>query len=585
MTLAFIASFLTAVVFGVLTIIFSIREERIKKSILEREKLEKHRLYEISILKEIQDRIGYSLDIEKVIDVINGSLKNLFPYSAASSLVLKDDRLIFKSNINEPISRKFLNQVKESMCASLAAILGSIPTKIEESFYGLPLDDSRQDNLASYFHIPLFVNGKGVGIINVSSVKPNLYKEKEMTLLYQIVEQVSNALSNFENVLKTEKEKLLATISSLADGVFMIDSANKLLIINDAAKRFLKINSDNPSYQDILAVFPKDYNLTVKINEAMSQNKTIEEKDLSIGSQSFELFITPVSIALDGKMNHHQSIGVSVMLHDITIEKNLEQIKEDFTNMMVHELRSPLTAIKDSTELLLSEKVNLEDQERRQFLEIINKQSKVLLDQVGSILDAAKFDSGSLVLNKKPINLEEIINERIKIFQPQADKKHILLSSDLQHDLPLVTADKIRIAQVINNLLSNSLKFTPENGRITISTKMTDGLQKVKISVSDTGIGIPKEKQKDIFVKFHQVEKNQAKNSPDSTGLGLYIVKRIIDAHGGTIEVESEEGRGTTISFILPVQENAVNYKEEQNSTHKSGVSQQPQPIQASPIL
>ncbi|MBI2031757.1 MAG: PAS domain-containing protein [Candidatus Levybacteria bacterium] len=577
--LSLIASIATAVIFGIMTIIFSIREERAKKSILDRENLEKHRLYEISILKEIQDRIGYSLDIEKVIDVINGSLKNLFPYSSVSSLVLKDNHLIFKSSINEPVSRKFLGEVKESMLASLAAILGSIPTKVEESFYGLPLDDSHEQNLASFFHIPLFINGKAQGVINVSSTKPNLYKEKEMILLYQIVEQVSNALSNFEKVLKTEKEKLMATISSLADGVFMIDSKNQLLIINDAAKHFLKVGAEDPIFQDILASFPKTYDLMAKINESIKQNKVVEEKDLVIEGQSFELFITPVSISSGNRTNQHdQPLGVSVMLHDITIEKNLEQIKENFTNMMVHELRSPLTAIKDSTELLLSEKINLGEQERHQFLEIINKQSRVLLDQVGSILDAAKLDSGSLVLNKKPINLEEIINERVKIFQPQAEKKHIALSSDLEHELPLVTADKIRVAQVINNLLSNSLKFTPENGKITILTRMINGSQGVKISVSDTGIGIPKEKQKDIFVKFHQVEKNQTKNSPDSTGLGLYIVKRIVEAHGGTIEVESEEGHGTTISFVLPTQENTVNHQGSQ--IHESQPPIQPQPIQ-----
>ena len=188
----------------------------------------------------------------------------------------------------------------------------------------------------------------------------------------------------------------------------------------------------------------------------------------------------------------------------------------------------------------------------------------MLLDQVGSILDAAKLDSGNLVLNKKPLNLAELINERIKIFLPQADKKHISLSSDLPQELPLIAFDKIRIAQVVNNLLSNSLKFTPTDGKIIISVKIinnSQGGQEVRVSVSDSGIGIPKEKQKDIFVKFHQVESNQIKNSPDSSGLGLYIVKRIVEAHDGSVEVESEEGHGTTISFTLPLREKTINHQ------------------------
>jgi len=583
MILPLFASISTAILFGFLTIVFSIREERAKKAILDREKLEKHRLYEISILKEIQERIGYSLDIEKVIDVITESLKNQFVYSGVSSLIIKDDHLVFKINVNESVSRTFIEQVKTSMLASLATLLGSVPTKVDEIFYGVPLDDTNKSSLASFFHIPLFINGKAVGIINVSSVEQNLYKEDEMTLLYQIVNQVSSALSKFEEVLKIEKSKLIATISSLADGVFMIDSGNQLLIINDAAKRFLKIVNEEATFHDILNSFPKTYDLVAKISEATSQNKVIEEKDLIIEGQSFEMFITPISMSPENpKDRQSKSIGVSIMLHDITIEKNLSHIKEDFTNMMVHELRSPLTAIKDSSELILSEKMNLNAEEKHQFLEIINKQSKVLLDQVGSILDAAKLDSGNLVLNKKPINIEELINERIKIFLPQADKKHISLSSDMPQAFPLVTFDKIRIAQVINNLLSNSLKFTPEDGKITISVKIlnnSQGGQEIKVSVSDTGIGIPKEKQNDMFVKFHQVESNQIKNSPDSTGLGLYIVKRIVEAHGGSVEVESEEGHGSTISFTLPIQEKKINHQSFSNT--EPSLSSQNIPIQA----
>lgn len=583
MILPLFASIVTAILFGILTIVFSIREERAKKAILDREKLEKHRLYEISILKEIQERIGYSLDIEKVIDVITGSVKGQFIYSSVSSLVIKDSHLVFRININESVSRTFIEQVKTSMLASLATLLGSVPTKVDEIFYGEPLDDTNKSSLASFFHIPLFINGKAVGIINISSTSQNLYKEDEMTLLYQIVNQVSNALSKFEEVLKTEKSKLIATISSLADGVFMVDSKNQLLIINDAAKRFLKITNGDPAFHDILNSFPKTYDLVTKISEATSQNKVIEEKDLIIEGQSFEMFITPVSMSSENPEDQQsKSIGVSVMLHDITIEKNLSHIKEDFTNMMVHELRSPLTAIKDSSELILSDKMNLNAEEKHQFLEIINKQSRVLLDQVGSILDAAKLDSGNLVLNKKPINLEELINERIKIFLPQADKKHISLNSDLPQELPLVTFDKIRISQVINNLLSNSLKFTPPDGKITISVKVVNnsqGGQEVKVSVSDTGIGIPKEKQKDIFVKFHQVESNQIKNSPDSSGLGLYIVKRIVEAHGGSVEVASEEAHGSTISFTLPVQEKQINHQTFSNT--QSPASSQTQPLQA----
>ncbi len=569
MTLPVFTSIATAI-FGILAIIFVFREEKAKKDLVQREILQKHRLYQISVLKEVQDRIGYSLDIEKVIDVIIGSLKNLFSYSTSSSLILKDERLIFKTYANESVNHAFVEQVKKSMLASLNALLGNTPTSFEESVFGVPLDDNNLLPLASFFHIPLFINNKLVGLVNVSSTKLNLYKEEEMTILYQIVAQASSALSRLEEILETEKGKLEAIITSLADGVFMIDTENRLLIINDAAKQFLGIEKENPTFFDILSLFPKTYDLTEEVRQAISKNKIIEEKELVIGEKTFQLFITPVSI----KTN---LIGASIMLHDITLEKNLSQIKEDFTNMMVHELRAPLTAIKDSTELLLSDKSPLKTPEKEQLLNIIHRQSDVLLDQIASILDAAKLESGKFDLERKPTDLDDLIYERIKIFLPQADKKNIFLSADIAQPLPLVSLDRGRIAQVINNLLSNSIKFTPAGGKIKVCAKILDNLGQnplIKVSVIDTGIGIPKERQKDIFLKFYQVKRNEPQDtSVSSSGLGLYIVKKIIEAHGGTIQLESKDGHGTTISFTLPAQDRQIKPRETSENYMQSAVN------------
>ncbi len=551
MILLVLASIVTAVFFGVLAIIFSLKEDRVRKTLLEKEISQKHRLYQISILKEIQDRIGYSLDIEKVIDVIIGSLKNLFPYSISSSLIIEGDHLLFKAYINESVSHNFVEQVKKSMIASLNALLGNLPSKIDERLHGVPLDDTNPFPLASFFHIPLIVNNKVVGLINVSSVKLNLYKENEMTILYQIVSQASNALSRLEEVLKTEKGKLEATITSLADGIFLLDTNNRLLIINDAAKHFLGIEKDNPTFLDLLTLWPKAYDLTSKINESITKNITIEDNEIKIQTRIFQVFITPV-----------RPIGVSVMLHDRTIEKNLAQMKEDFINMMVHELRAPLTTIKDSAELLLSHKTSLKNAQQKQFLEIIHKESETLLSQIALILDAAKFESGTFSLYKKQGDLDYLIREQIKIFLPQAEKKGLLLTTDIAPNLPHIPFDEERVIQVINNLISNSIKFTQTGGKINISANIIsdlDGNSLVKVSVSDTGIGIPKEKQAGIFSKFYQIKEGRnGAHTIEGTGLGLYIVKNIIEAHGGSIEMESEEGHGTTMSFTLPMEDKQV---------------------------
>lgn len=547
---------LFTVLITVLISILLFREWRAKKLISRRQELQRQRTYQISILKEIQDRIGYSLNVEEVIDIVTGSLKNLFPYSAASSIVVKEDKLIFKTYIEESVSPGFIGQVKKSMLASISALIPNIPTNIEERVSGVPLDEDNKLELSSFFHIPFIVNNKVVGLINVSSTKPNLYKEEEMTILYQITGQASNALSKLRQVLDTEESKLTSMVGSLADGVFMVDGKNELLIINEAAKKFLNIEKDNVIFTDILNSMAGKFDLIGKITDSVTSKKSIEEKEVLMDEKTFQIFITPV---FNSKESEEQTVvGASILIHDITIEKNLSKIKEDFTNMMVHELRAPLTAIKDSSELML-ENENVGSDENKQLLHIIDSQTKMLLEQIGSILDAAKIEAGRFVIQKSPNDLNRLIIDVVDAFTPQAKKKDVELNSYVPKTLPDLSFDKIRVNQVLNNLISNSLKFTPSGGKITVLGEInTDS---VTVSVTDTGMGISEEDQKDLFSKFYQIRKTPAELAKGGTGLGLYIVKGIVEAHGGFVTVDSTPGQGTTISFTLPLADDIVHEK------------------------
>ena len=547
---------LFTVLITVLISILLFREWRAKKLISRRQELQRQRTYQISILKEIQDRIGYSLNVEEVIDIVTGSLKNLFPYSAASSIVVKEDKLIFKTYIEESVSPGFIGQVKKSMLASISALIPNIPTSIEERVSGVPLDEDNKLELSSFFHIPFIVNNKVVGLINVSSTKPNLYKEEEMTILYQITGQASNALSKLRQVLDTEESKLTSMVGSLADGVFMVDGKNELLIINEAAKKFLNIEKDNVIFTDILNSMAGKFDLIGKITDSVTSKKSIEEKEVLMDEKTFQIFITPV---FNSKESEEQTVvGASILIHDITIEKNLSKIKEDFTNMMVHELRAPLTAIKDSSELML-ENENVGSDENKQLLHIIDSQTKMLLEQIGSILDAAKIEAGRFVIQKSPNDLNRLIIDVVDAFTPQAKKKDVELNSYVPKTLPDLSFDKIRVNQVLNNLISNSLKFTPSGGKITVLGEInTDS---VTVSVTDTGMGISEEDQKDLFSKFYQIRKTPAELAKGGTGLGLYIVKGIVEAHGGFVTVDSTPGQGTTISFTLPLADDIVHEK------------------------
>ncbi len=534
----------------ILIAVLFIRERQARKTLAQHEEIQKQRLYQISVLKEIQDRISYSLDVEEVVDIITGSLKNLFPYSTASAILIEGDKLVFKTYVEERVSQNFLDQVKKSMLASMSALVPNLPQVMEEMHSGQLLDESNQNPLASFFHIPFIVNNKVMGLINVSSTVPDLYKEEEVTILYQITDNASNALSRLHGVLEIEQGKLTSLITSLADGVFMVDGKNQVLIINEAARKFL--NLSEISFITIVNALAGKFDLASKIKESVSKNQTLEEKEVLIGENTFQIFVTPVVNTLTDKP---EVIGASILMHDITIEKNLSKIKEDFTNMMVHELRAPLTAIKDSSELMLEEKELKEDQ-AKQLLGIIDTQAKTLLEQIGSILDAAKIEAGRFVIQKSPNDLNKLINEVVDTFSVPAMKKKIQIDSYVPKELPLFSFDLIRINQVLNNLISNSLKFTPEGGKITVLGEINEAT--VTVSVSDTGMGIAPQDQKELFSKFYQIRKTPGELAKKGTGLGLYIVKGVVEAHGGYVGVRSDVGQGTTIYFTLPLREDAI---------------------------
>lgn len=541
-----VAFILTLFVFASLAIFFSVREEKVRKILKNREQELNRKLYEVAILKEISERIGYSLDIEKIVDIITGSIRNLFPYSTVSSLFLTDEEISFKTYVEESISHEFLDSVKNNMLASIKALTDDpLPVKITESLSGVVLDDTNKNPVRSFFNIPLVIRGQAVGLISISSQKVGLYKEEEMSILYRITKQASSAVEKLEIILETEKGKLMSMISSLADGVFMVDPDTKLAVINPKAREMLGIVArNNPTIFDIIGSLTGKLDIRTKIEQAMQAaiGKLISIPEVKLREDLIvQVFITPV-VDKGGV-----GLGAAVLLHDITQEKSLAQMKEDFTNMVVHELRAPLTAIKQASMLLLGNK--LDEEKDQKFLSMIRDSSDNLLNVVSSLLDAAKLEAGKFTVTPALGNIEEVIRERVEFFKPLVQSKNVTVSLEIE-PLREIYFDRARVIQIIDNLVSNALKFTKEGGNITIVAHEENG--EVKISVKDTGVGIPKEKQAMLFSKFSQVHPTTGSGPYGGTGLGLFITRGIVEAHGGKINLESQVGRGTTVTFTLP---------------------------------
>lgn len=232
--------------------------------------------------------------------------------------------------------------------------------------------------------------------------------------------------------------------------------------------------------------------------------------------------------------------------------KELDQLKDDFVSSVSHELRSPLSAISGYVELLRARPMDQIPVEKRdKALTIIQENTARLAHFINDILDLAKLKAGHVEIRHKPLFIQSLAEEIMGLFQPLFDKKSIKGAVDVPENIPVIPGDDEKIRQVLTNLVSNALKFTPPGGKIRIFARNQS--EYVQVSVQDSGIGVPEEAKEAIFERFRQVKSNKDTGTGQKgTGLGLAIAKGNVEAHGGRIWVESEVGKGTTIHFTLP---------------------------------
>jgi len=550
---------------------------RVKK----REEEIKHRMYELAILKEVGDRIGYSLNLEKIVDIITGSLPQFIEYSVASYMLIEPEKILFKTELQAPVSKEFIDDIKKRMLNSISALLGRefSEDSVEELVTGAIGTQEINEPVRSFFNIPLVISGNVVGVLTVAHTKDGLYNEKEMTLLYKIVKQASDAVSRLEEVIKTEQGKLGAMLESMVDGVVMTDMDYRIVVANPAIKHAIGIKKKRDiTIFDFIDNLEKKFDIRGKLEESVKLDKVLTESGVVIGDRVFQIFVSPVKGKIEtGK---GETFGGVVIFHDITKEKEAERMREDFTSMMVHELRSPLDGIKKMGELMRTDPSIVEDKKIfNEYLQMMYQSSSDMLELVNGLLDVAKIESGKFDIYMSPSDIKKIINDRIKFFETTAKDAKIELTSFFGQEIPeSVNIDQTRILQVLNNLLSNAIKFTDSGGKVVIQAfvhKKTeniadeakkDGIKwfvessalegypdSLIVAVTDTGKGISKEDIKEkLFNKFTQLEAT-ARSEKRGTGLGLVVAKGIIEAHDGIIGVASEEGVGSTFYVTIKI--------------------------------
>jgi signal transduction histidine kinase len=345
-----------------------------------------------------------------------------------------------------------------------------------------------------------------------------------------------------KQIAEEEKNKTLAIITNFADGILVFDEKDNLLLLNPMAKDYLRLEK--------VDVVGKSYDQLMKINSLkpalLFYKKESQQKEWAV-KENLILELKAISL---GK-------GTLIVLHDITRAKILERTKSEFVSLAAHQMRTPLSAIKWIFTMILSGELGKITEEQKEFLQDGYNSNQRMIDLVNDLLNVARIEEGRYVYKKTLIGADKLFVPIINFFK-KVCKEHkinfIFKKSLRPSPKVLVDAEKIRI--VLENIIDNAVAYTSANGKVIVFLKYSE--KEVEVIVKDSGMGIPENQKKNIFGKFFRAS-NVVKKETDGTGLGLFISKNIIEAHGGKIWFESEEGRGATFHFTIPIENSNIN--------------------------
>ena len=375
--------------------------------------------------------------------------------------------------------------------------------------------------------------------------------ERSREGLLNILEDAEEA----RKIAEEEKNKTLAIINNFTDGLLVFDSENKLSLINPQAEKFLKVKPKDVVGKSIdeLAKFPKLLPLSNLLGKEI---KGVFRKELPLGEH---LILEVSSIPI--MMKEGEKIGDLVVLHDVTREKLVERMKTEFVSISAHQLRTPLSAIKWTLKMLLDGDLGPITKEQRNFIEKTYKSNERMIKLINDLLNVTRIEEGRYLYKPNFAQIEPIVQFVINSYKEVIEGKKIKLElKKPKRKLPKVEVDTEKIKLAIQNLVDNAIRYTPNGGSIIISLKEKKG--EIEFSIKDTGIGIPKNQQARVFSKFFRGS-NAIRFETEGTGLGLFITKNIIEAHGGRIWFVSEEGKGTTFYFTLPIKKEFERFIEE----------------------
>ncbi len=503
------------------------------------------RLKERSLLYDLSSTISTSMSIKEISAKLLSTCIETIEADAGSFMVLDEDRGKLRVEITRGLSSVFPEMEVLDIGVGIAGKVAkdAKPQLVENIEKESPRESCR-GNLKSSLSVPLIIGGKVFGVLNINASTAGKFTDEDLEIVSHMVEQAVVAIEREQLVqsLGEEKSKTESILESMADGVLAVNEEGKLFLMNAKAEEIFALRMKARLGRALIDVIKQREVSDLIIGSLKEGKGSIQEIDISEAEERIVQVQTTLIYSADG------FLGVVAIVRDITELRRLSQAKSDFISMVSHELRTPLASIKAYTDTLAKKGDSLDKTTLSEFFEVIQSETRRLDKMISQLLDASTIEAGHFEIELEAVNLalliESAVNEMRKL---AADDFEIRVRFPKQVDMIVGDPDKIR--QVVTNLVDNAIKYTKEKGKITVSLQETG--DDVRISVADNATGIDKEQIHRIFQRFYRVNTDTS-HEEWGAGLGLFIAKSIVEAHGGRIWAESRKNKGSTFVFTLP---------------------------------
>lgn len=525
----------------------------------------------LALLLDANKALTSTLDLDRLLKVIMGQAKRVVNAEASSLMLLDEAKKELFFNVTVGGKGEKLRQMRLKLGQGIAGWVAKkgnplmVTDASKDTRFFVKADEVTKFKTKSILCVPLKIKEKIIGVMEaINEVGRGYFVEEDREIFEAFASQVAIAIENarlFQN-LRREKEKIEAVFSGMGDGAVVIDAKLNLVMLNSSAKNFLDIGS-------------KDY-LGKNISRIVRQFKVFsrwEPKKVAAPGSSLKEFLTkedrvttfdlarskPKTLVLSGIATRivdeeNRVVGYVMIIRDVTSERKEEYLKASFISSISHKLKTPLTCINGYLPLLKEkERLSKLDKVGKDAVRIIDSQGRRLSRLIDELLGFSLLESESLGLVREKESLKSIVEMSLKkLAEKIRGKGAKIVVGDSVDKVSPILVDKAKVQEVIQNLVENTIKFNDKKEKkVEISARPLKGEKFIRVEIKDNGPGIPSEEREKIFSKFYQIEEFFT-GQVEGAGLGLAVVKQVVQAHGGKVGVESRVGRGSRFFFTLP---------------------------------